>query len=133
MSVCYPDYMTWANQYSWFALFYKVNYGLIINLILFVAFMFTCYIAALWLSKNNGLSGMPKSGRIVERIYLSPQASLMVVELQGVYYLFSLDKSGVHLIDKREDWVVSTHASERKSFNFETILSKTIHSKKDRT
>lgn len=127
-----PVQMAWANQFSWFALFYKADFGLMINLILFVLFMFSCYLAAKWFSVTNGLSGSRKSGRIVERIYISPQATLLVIELQGTYYIMAQDKNGIHMIDKREDWVVSAPGNDAGLPNFQAVLNKYIHIKKDR-
>jgi flagellar biogenesis protein FliO len=50
--------------------------------------------------------------KVVERTLLSNDKSLILVELENIFYLLAMDKTGVHLIDKRSDLDSNTFTSK---------------------
>ncbi len=68
----------------------------------------TLFICILWIfskaiTKKNYISLKDRRIKVVERTLLSNDKSLLLVELENIFYVLAMDKSGIHLIDKRED------------------------------
>ncbi len=118
-----------ANQASWFALFYKVNYVTIINLLLFVGIMVAVYYVSKYLLSKTPYNAPFRSGKVKERLYIGQQSSLTVVELQGIYYVLANDKGRTTLVDKRDDLEYPVQETNIKPLEFGEILKK-IRSKK---
>lgn len=113
-----------ANQASWFALFYKVNYVTVVNLLLFVGIMVAIYYLSKYLLAKTPYSAPFRSGKVKERLYIGQQSSLTVVELQGVYYILANDKGRTVLLDKREDLEYPIQETGVKQPDFGEILKK---------
>lgn len=92
-----------ANQVSWFALFYKENYGAYVNLVLFIAILVIAFYISKYFISKSPYAAPFHSGKVKERLYIGPQCALTVIELQGVYYIVVNDKGRTTLIDKRSD------------------------------
>jgi flagellar biogenesis protein FliO len=68
----------------------------------------TLFICILWvfskaLTKKNSFALKDRRIKVVERTLLSNDKSLILVELENIFYVLAMDKNGIHLIDKRED------------------------------
>lgn len=68
----------------------------------------TLFICILWIfskaiTKKNYISLKDRRIKVVERTLLSNDKSLLLVELENIFYVLAMDKNGIHLIDKRED------------------------------
>lgn len=114
-----------ANQMSWFALFYKVNYGTYINLILFIGIMLISFYIARYFVNKSPYAAPYKTGKVKERIYLGPQSSLVIVELQGVFYVLATDKGRTTLIDTRNDLAYEQVAATLPDpLKFDQVISK---------
>ncbi len=114
-----------ANQANWFALFYKVNIGTYINLLLFIVIMFLCFYIAKFFIEKSPYSAPFHTAKVKERIYLGPQVSMVVVELQGVQYVVVTDKNGTTFIDKRSDLVYEpTELDNHTKVDFDAMLKK---------
>lgn len=116
-----------ANQASWFALFYKVNYGTFFNLILFIGFMVGAYYLSKYLIAKSPYSPPHHTGIVKERLYVGHQSSMTVVELQGVFYVLVNDKGRTMLIDKREGMSYPTQEETTKMPEFQEILKKLLN------
>lgn len=92
-----------ANHISWFALFYKVNYGTYINLILFLLILVIAFYISKYFISKSPYAAPFHTGKVKERLYIGPQNTLTVIELQGIYYVVISDKGRTTLIDKRSD------------------------------
>lgn len=122
-----------ANHFSWFALFYKVNYGTYINLILFIGIMLISFYIARFFVNKSPYAAPFKTGKVKERIYLGPQSSLVIVELQGVFYVLATDKGRTTLIDTRDDLAYDQLAASLPDpLKFDQVFSKYLKKKQDR-
>lgn len=101
----------------------------------------TVFLLLLWalskyLTKRQGVNIRQKNIKIIERIAISADKFLFLIELDGLYYLISSDKSGMRLIDKREHLNLEVmKTSETQSGAFFEQLKKSIikqESAKDR-
>lgn len=122
-----------ANQASWFALFYKVSYGTWINLFLFIGIMVGAYYLSKYLLSKSPYSAPFQSGKVKERLFISQQSSMTIVEVQGVYYVLVNDKGRTLLIDRREDLVYPEDDQIKSKPEFKTIIEKMVqktHEKK---
>ncbi|MBM7560597.1 flagellar biosynthetic protein FliO [Fusibacter tunisiensis] len=68
----------------------------------------TLFISVLWifskaLTKKNQMSLKGRKIRVLERTLLSNDKSLVLVELENIFYLLAVDKTGIHVVDKRDD------------------------------
>lgn len=116
-----------ANQASWFALFYKVNYGTFFNLILFIGFMVGAYYLSKYLIAKSPYSAPHHTGVVKERIFVGHQSAMTVVELQGVFYVFVNDKGRTVLIDKREGLIYPDQEIAAKMPEFQEIFKKLLN------
>ncbi len=58
--------------------------------------------------------------RIVEKIPMGLDRSIMIFELKGVYYVLYIDKNGATLLDKRDDLEID---AIEKNINFKDMFS----------
>jgi flagellar biogenesis protein FliO len=65
-------------------------------------FLFLLWGVSRYLTRRQHLTFKEKNIKIVERVALSNDKYLYLIELDQVHYLISSDKSGMSLIDKRE-------------------------------
>lgn len=92
----------------------------------------TVFLLLLWglskyLTKRQGITIRQKNIKVIERISISADKFLFLIELDGLYYLISSDKSGMRLIDKREHLnLEDMKISETQSGAFFEQLKKTI-------
>lgn len=71
-------------------------------------FLFLLWGVSRYLTKRQHLTFKEKNIKVVERVALSSDKYLYLIELDQVYYLVSSDKSGMSLIDKREHLNIET-------------------------
>ena len=67
----------------------------------------TVFLLLLWglskyLTKRQGITIRQKNIKVIERISISADQFLFLIELDDLYYLISSYKSGMRFIDKRE-------------------------------
>lgn len=92
----------------------------------------TLFICILWIfskaiTKKNYISLKDRRIKVVERTLLSNDKSLLLVELENIFYVLAMDKSGIHLIDKREDLTHEQFIKEDvKNTSFVDQLKKSI-------
>lgn len=92
----------------------------------------TVFLLLLWalskyLTKRQGVTVRQKNIKVIERIAISADKFLFLIELDGLYYLISSDKSGMRLIDKREHLNLEVmKTSETQSGAFFEQLKKSI-------
>ena len=92
----------------------------------------TLFICILWIfskaiTKKNYISLKDRRIKVVERTLLSNDKSLLLVELENIFYVLAMDKSGIHLIDKREDLTHEQFVKDDvKSTSFVDQLKKSI-------
>lgn len=92
----------------------------------------TLFICILWIfskaiTKKNYISLKDRRIKVVERTLLSNDKSLLLVELENIFYVLAMDKSGIHLIDKREDLTHEQFVKEDvKNTSFVDQLKKSI-------
>lgn len=78
--------------------FYWLRYVAIL-----LVFFYVVYVTTKFVAKFNQANLSNKTIKIVERISLTSDKSIAIIEISGIYYILSMDKNGVTLIDKRED------------------------------
>lgn len=113
-----------ANQVSWFALFYKENYGTYVNLVLFIAILVIAFYISKYFISKSPYAAPFHSGKVKERLYIGPQCALTVIELQGVYYIVVNDKGRTTLIDKRSDLEYLSSETTQQFPGFQEIFAK---------
>lgn len=113
-----------ANQVSWFALFYKENYGTYVNLVLFIAILVIAFYISKYFISKSPYAAPFHSGKVKERLYIGPQCALTVIELQGVYYIVVNDKGRTTLIDKRSDLEYLSSETKQQFPGFQEIFAK---------
>ncbi len=105
-------------------------------IIVATVFLLLLWAVSKYLTKRQGVNIRQKNIKIIERIAISADKFLFLIELDGLYYLISSDKSGMRLIDKREHLNLEVmKTSETQSGAFFEQLKKSIikqESAKDR-
>jgi flagellar biosynthetic protein FliO len=69
----------------------------------FLVIIFIAFFSTRWLLKNR-VKGNGNNMQVVERMYLSSDKFIMIVQVHGTYYLMSQDKNSIRLIDKLENF-----------------------------
>lgn len=81
----------------------SMSTGAIVNFILFFLVLFLVYML-IRRATNAGQSNLfSKHMRIVEKIPMGLDRSILIMELKDIYYVIYMDKNGATLLDKRED------------------------------
>lgn len=93
-----------------------------------VIFMYLLWIFSKWLTKRNYISLKDRNIKVLDRIALSNDKYIVLVELENIFYLIGIDKSGMTVIDKRDDLDIERFmGSDSKSKpDFSTILKSSI-------
>lgn len=81
----------------------SMSIGAIINFVLFFLVLFLVYLIIRRASKSGQGNLFSKHMRIVEKIPMGLDRSIMIFELKGMYYVLYIDKNGTTLLDKRDD------------------------------
>lgn len=71
-------------------------------IIVATVFLFLLWGVSKFLTKRQFVGFRNKNIKVIERIAITNDKFLFLVELDGVHYMISSDKSGMRLIDKRE-------------------------------
>jgi flagellar biogenesis protein FliO len=80
---------------------YESGYFLMILSFIFVIAL--AFITTKWLSNTKFAGVKGKNMRVIERMFLASDKQLLIVEICKVYYLMSLDKTGIKMIDKLDN------------------------------
>ncbi|MBF4691739.1 flagellar biosynthetic protein FliO [Fusibacter ferrireducens] len=78
----------------WFAL----KYFIVISILIYFLWIFSKFI-----TKKNYISLKDRKVKVLERIPLSNDKFLLLVELENIFYFIGIDKNGMYLMDKRDD------------------------------
>lgn len=76
---------------------FTIRYIIVATVFLFLLWGFSKY-----LTKRHFVGLREKNIKVIERVALSNDKFLYLIELDHIYYLVSSDKSGMTMIDKRE-------------------------------
>ncbi|GAU79862.1 hypothetical protein F3D3_4527 [Fusibacter sp. 3D3] len=55
--------------------------------------------------------------KVLERVALSNDKFLLLVELENIFYFIGIDKNGMYLMDKRDDLKVESFIKEEQILN----------------
>src|SRR6056297_2883280 len=95
--------------------------------LLFVIFFYFVYLTTSFVSKLNKKIQSGKNIKVIERVTITRDKFLMIVELDGKYYFLSATDQSFELIDSLENLEIKETTSENSTFN--KILSDKIISK----
>lgn len=87
-------------------------------IVILLAFIVTKFIATKYSNLNAGNNNM----RVVERLNMGLDRYLAIVAVKETYYLVSITKKGIELIDKLDTLVIDEKRHEKKSLDFKDIL-----------
>ncbi|GAB6109221.1 flagellar biosynthetic protein FliO [Fusibacter bizertensis] len=88
-------------------------------IIVATVFLFLLWGASKYLTKKQFVGIKNKNIKIIERVAITNDKFLFLVELDGVHYMISSDKNGMRLIDKREHLnIESTSSTQPQSGAF---------------
>ncbi len=90
-------------------------------MIIFFATLLVLYFLALSMKKAGMLRFRGQYIKFLERVSLGWDRSILVFEVQNIYYIVFVDKNGMRVIDKRDDL---TQMELKSSEKFSSILSK---------
>ncbi len=107
---------------TWFA----VKYFIIISILIYFLWIFSKFI-----TKKNYVSLKDRKIKVLERVALSSDKYLLLVELENFFYLIGVDKNGMHIIDKRDDLNVDDFIKEESGnqLNFMEVLKNSMNKK----
>jgi len=95
--------------------------------LLFIVFFYVVYLTTYFVSKLNKKMQSGKNIKVIERVTITRDKFLMIVELDGKYYFLSATDQSFNLIDSLETLNIKESNSENNTFN--RILSDKIISK----
>ncbi|MDN5351459.1 MAG: Flagellar biosynthesis protein FliO [Clostridiales bacterium] len=79
-------------------LWFTIKYIIVATLFIYLLWMFSRF-----LTKKNHIALKGRRVKIVERVPLSNDKSLILVELGNIFYLIAVHKTGIVLLDTRTD------------------------------
>ncbi len=100
-----------------------ISIGSIVNFILFFLVLFLMYFIIRRVTSAGQKNLFSKNMRIVEKVPMGFDTSILILELQGIYYIIYTDKHGATLIDKRDDLDLKPQETPAA---FSAVLSKWV-------
>lgn len=90
-------------------------------LILFGSFAFTRYLGVKTMGSSSG-----KNMKIIDTLVVSPEKSIVVVEVLGKFYMMGISNNGINLIKELEEYPLDNLANSPESFqkSIQDALSK---------
>lgn len=96
--------------------------------ILIVLLLVATYYASRWYAKRIGRVSGGHYIKVVDQAGLAPGSSLMIVEIQGSYYLLGISDKNMQLITRLEDFTPDAPTGPQGAFpygeSFRELLSK---------
>jgi len=92
-------------------------------LLAFFLVLLLAYLATKFIAQNQGVGGN-RNIKIIERTFLGNDRTLLLYELEKVYYLMYIHKNGATLIDKRTDLESLSYVKKQKKIEFSDVLRK---------
>jgi len=89
-----------------------------------VIFIYLLWMFSRMISKKNFSALKDKNIKILDRVSLSTDKNILLIELENVFYLIGVDKNGMYLIDKRDDIDLNRYFKETESDNGSLFSSK---------
>lgn len=112
------------NSHFWFS----VRYFVLISILIYFLWIFSRYI-----TKKNYISLKERNIKVIDRIALSNDKFLLLVELENIFYFMAMDKNGFYLLDKRNDLDLENYLKDNKDIqiNFVEQLKSSIEKRKN--
>jgi len=101
-------------------------------LLAFLLVLLLTYFATKLIAKNYGFSSKGNI-KVIERVVLGSDRTLLLYEMDTVYYLMYIHKNGAVLIDKRSDLNLIKGNLANQKLDFSEIMSKITKNEKGRT
>ena len=79
------------------------SFDLILYLVFIVIFLVFVYLTTSFFGKKASFAMQGKNMKIIEKLTISMDKSLILVSISNLYYILYVDKQGCTLIDKIED------------------------------
>jgi flagellar biogenesis protein FliO len=97
-----------------------------------VIFIYLLWIFSKWLTNKNYISLKDRNIKVLERVALSNDKYIILVELENIFYLLGVDKNGMTLIDKRDDLSIEQilKGKNQESKDFATVFKSSIGKRK---
>lgn len=92
----------------WFAL----KYFIVISILIYFLWIFSKFI-----TKKNYISLKDRKVKVLERVALSNDKFLLLVELENIFYFIGIDKNGMYLMDKRDDLKIESFLKDEQVLN----------------
>lgn len=112
------------------------SFDLILYMVFIVIFLVFVYLATNFVGKKAKTSFEGKNMRVVEKMNLSIDKSLILVEMSSFYYVLYVDKHGCTVIDRLEDLelkeVKSNYILHNENAFSKLLLEKLQNYKKDK-
>ncbi|MDM8533110.1 flagellar biosynthetic protein FliO [Clostridiaceae bacterium HSG29] len=102
-------------------------------IILFIVFFYIVYLTTTFIGKINKNYNINKNIKIIEKVPISNNMFLLLIELDNKNYLISVSKDSISLIDKIDDLTLIDSNKKNVDEKFNNILlskiRKTINNK----
>src|SRR6056297_721230 len=85
--------------------------------LLFIIFFYVVYLTTYFVSKLNKKMQSGKNIKVIERVTITRDKFLMIVELDGKYYFLSATDQSFELIDTLKAIDIKENSTENNSFN----------------
>ncbi len=116
-----------------FAFFKSSDWGFALKyLVLMAIFIYLLWIFSKYITKKNYISLKDKNIKVLERVALSNDKYIILVELENIFYLIGIDKQGMTVIDKRDDLSLDMFIGKAESMgSFSEQLKSSILKRKN--
>jgi len=100
--------------------------SLIGSLIGVIGILVLTYFGTKWMASKVGATGVVSSKymKIVDRIAVGQNKSIVIVNISGKYYLVSITENNIELLKELDNLEIDTEEYIKKELNFNKILTK---------
>ncbi len=97
-----------------------------------IVFLFLLWVVSKVIISQNGVKMRSNNMKVIERLSISKDKAILLVELDGIHYVIGSDRNNMVLLDKRDDLkIVHPQKIELNSGAFLEQLRKKINKNED--
>lgn len=100
--------------------------SLIGSLIGVIGILVLTYFGTRWMTSKVGTTGVGSSKymKIIDRLVVGQNKSIVIVDIQGKYYLVSITENNIELLKELDSLEINTEEYIKEELDFNKILTK---------
>jgi flagellar biogenesis protein FliO len=96
-------------------------FSVILTLVGIIVILVLAYFASKWYAGRMGGTAMAKHIKVIDRLFIGKNASILIIELAGVQYLIGVTEQGVSILKELDEPIIPEAGGHGTGFNLRRI------------